>query len=73
MEQTPKDHGPQDRDASSRAAGTPEEQAAGTQNPHEQAEAILEESEQRTLDPEGTQLGSTQTPDDGRTSEQHTG
>lgn len=48
----------------------PEEQTAGSDVSEQQAEVILEESEQRTLDPEGSQLVSTQTPDDGRTSEQ---
>ena len=49
-----------------RAELLPEEEAAGSEAPHEQAEAILEESDRRTQDPEGTQLESTQTPDDGR-------
>ena len=44
----------------------PEEQTAGSEAPYEQAEAILEESDRRTEDPEGTQRESTQTPDEGR-------
>lgn len=40
----------------------PEEEAAGSDNPMRQAEAILAESEERTNDPEGTQEESTQTP-----------
>ncbi len=40
----------------------PEEEAAGSDNPMRQAEAILAESEERTNDPEGTQEVSTQTP-----------
>lgn len=48
----------------------PEERAAGSDAPKSQTEAVLEESQQRTLDPENTQLASTQTPDDGRTSDE---
>lgn len=57
MSQTPD----QDRVAS-RAELLPEEQAAGSQDPEEQAEAILEESDERTEDPEGTREESHQTP-----------
>ncbi|MET0693111.1 MAG: hypothetical protein ABWX96_22265 [Propionibacteriaceae bacterium] len=39
----------------------PEEEAAGSDDPIGQAEAILEESEERTNDPEGTQETSSQT------------
>ena len=49
-----------------RAELLPEEEAAGSEAPREQAEAILEESDRRTEDPEGTQRQSTQTPDEGR-------
>jgi hypothetical protein len=49
-----------------RAELLPEENAAGSEVPHEQASAILEESDRRTDDPEGTQHESTQTPDEGR-------
>ncbi|OYO22685.1 hypothetical protein CGZ93_07485 [Enemella dayhoffiae] len=42
----------------------PEEEAAGSSDPEAQADAILEESEQRTQHPEETRRESTQTPDD---------
>lgn len=41
----------------------PEEQAAGSDDPAAQAEAILEDSDERTADPEGTLHRSTQTPE----------
>lgn len=44
----------------------PEEVAAGSDAPREQAEAILAESDERTDDPERTQEESTQTLDDKR-------
>jgi hypothetical protein len=47
----------------SRAELLPEERAAGSEVPHDQAEEILEESDERTVDPEGTRRESTQTPD----------
>ena len=47
----------------SRAELLPEERAAGSEDPEEQAEAILEESDERTDDPEGTRRESTQSPD----------
>lgn len=47
----------------SRAELLPEEQAAGSDDPHAQAAEILEESDERTDDPEGTRAESTQTPD----------
>lgn len=56
----------------SRAELLPEEQTAGSDDPHEQAEAILEESDERTDDPEGTRAESTQTPD-GRASSERDG
>jgi len=40
----------------------PEEEAAGSADPTAQAEAILEESEERTEDPLGTQAASPQSP-----------
>ncbi|MDX6324215.1 MAG: hypothetical protein QOK15_569 [Nocardioidaceae bacterium] len=49
-----------------RAELLPEEAAVGSEVPHEQAAVILEESDRRTEDPEGTQHESTQTPDEGR-------
>ena len=70
MSETPQDTRPEERDVDSRAELLPEEQAVGSDDAHEQAEAVLEESEQRVHDVEGTQLASTQTPDDGRTSDE---
>ena len=45
----------------SRSDLLPEEQAAGSDDPRHQAEAILEESDERTDDPEETGTASTQT------------
>jgi hypothetical protein len=56
---------PRDPDAERihrRAELLPEEEAAGSEDPEGQAEAILEESDQRTDDPSGTRAESTQTP-----------
>ena len=53
---------PDERDVETRAELLPEEQAAGSESPRAQAEAILEESLERTEDPEGTRHSSTQTP-----------
>jgi hypothetical protein len=39
----------------------PEEERAGSEDPEAQAEAILEESDERTDDPEGTGAESSQT------------
>lgn len=69
MSETPDDTRPEERDVDSRADLLPEERAAGSDQPHDQAEAVLEESEKRVLDPEETQLASTQTPDEGRRSD----
>lgn len=44
----------------------PEEAAVGSDDPAAQAEAILQESEDRTLHPEQTRHESSQTPDDNR-------
>lgn len=55
-------HTPDDRAVETRAELLPEEQAAGSDSPPDQAEAILEESLERTEDPEGTRESSTQTP-----------
>ena len=46
-----------------RAELLPEEQVAGSDDPEAQAEAILEESDERTERPEKTRRESTQTPD----------
>jgi hypothetical protein len=45
-----------------RAELLPEEEAAGSENPEQQAEAILEESDERTQAPEETRRESHQTP-----------
>lgn len=45
-----------------RAELLPEELEAGSDDPHAQAEAILEESDERTNAPEETRHESTQTP-----------
>jgi hypothetical protein len=45
-----------------RAELLPEEETAGSEVPEEQAEAILQESDERTEDPEGTRHESHQTP-----------
>ena len=53
-----------DEDAvASRAELLPEEERPGSDEPLDQAEAILTDSEERTLDPEGTRQESVQTPD----------
>ena len=54
---------PEQSDIESRAELLPEEQDAGSDDPHAQAEQILAESAERTDDPEGTRAESTQTPD----------
>lgn len=41
----------------------PEEAAAGSDDPHRQAEIILEDSDERTEHPEETKHQSSQTPD----------
>jgi hypothetical protein len=46
-----------------RAELLPEEEAAGSDAPEDQAKAILEESDARTEHPEETRHESTQTPD----------
>lgn len=53
---------PDERDVDTRAQLLPEEDAAGSDAPREQARAILEESLERTEDPEGTRSASEQTP-----------
>lgn len=58
---------PDERDQAridSRADLLPEERAAGSDDAHDQAEAILEESEERTEHPEETRHDSVQTPDE---------
>lgn len=52
---------PEEDHIKSRAELLPEEVAAGSEDPEEQAEAILEESQDRTDDPLGTGADSEQT------------
>jgi hypothetical protein len=47
----------------SRANLNPEEIAAGSDDPHRQAEIILEDSDERTEHPERARRASSQTPD----------
>jgi hypothetical protein len=54
---------PDEARVESRADLLPEEEAAGSEAPEDQARAILEESDERTEDPEGTRHESHQTPD----------
>lgn len=56
------DH-PEESRVEARAQLFPEELAAGSDDPHRQAEIILEDSDARTADPEGTKHDSSQTPD----------
>ncbi|GAA3822662.1 hypothetical protein [Nocardioides panacisoli] len=58
MALTPED----ERRIAERAELLPEERAAGSENPEAQAESILEESDERVDDPEGTRRESHQTP-----------
>lgn len=46
-----------------RAQLLPEELAAGSDDPHRQAEVVLQDSDERTEHPEQTKRDSTQTPD----------
>lgn len=54
---------PDDERIAERADLLPEEEAAGSDDPQRQAEAILEDSDRRTADPEQTKRESGQTPD----------
>ncbi|WP_169570527.1 hypothetical protein [Nocardioides insulae] len=56
-------HTPDEDRIASRAELLPEENRIGSEDPEAQAEAILEESDERVEDPEGTRRESTQTPD----------
>lgn len=56
--------GPSEKNVETRAELLDEERAAGSEDPQAQARAILEESQERTDDPEGTRHASTQTPDE---------
>ncbi|TNM50246.1 hypothetical protein FHP29_00510 [Nocardioides albidus] len=65
MSQTPTGQPDDERDderVAERAELLPEERDAGSDDPERQADAILEESDERTEDPEGTRRESTQTP-----------
>jgi hypothetical protein len=55
--------GPDEERVTGRQNLLPEEEAAGSDDPSAQAEAILEDSDERTEDPEGTLHRSTQTPE----------
>lgn len=54
--------GPDEGHVHTRAELLPEEVAVGSDDPEEQARVILEESEERTEEPERTRRESTQTP-----------
>ena len=58
-----RDGGEADERVGQRAELLPEERAAGSDDPRAQAEAILEESDERTEHPEQTQHDSVQSPD----------
>ena len=60
MSQTPEET-PDAEMVESRSRLLPEELAVGSDDPEAQAEAILEESDERTVDPSGTRNESTQT------------
>ena len=64
---------PDERDVETRAHLLPEEQKTGSKSPRVQAEVILEESLERTEDPEGTRQSSTQTPGEGVRTSRGTG
>lgn len=58
---------PDEHDIETRADLLPEEQAVGSESPREQARLILEDSLERTEDPEGTRKSSSQTLDQSHT------
>jgi hypothetical protein len=60
---TDQDDEREDERVEHRAELLPEELAAGSDDPQAQAEAILEESDERTEHPEQTQRDSVQSPD----------
>lgn len=57
---------PTDDDVAARSNLLPEEAVAGSADPQAQAQAILQESEDRTLHPQQTRRESTQTPGESR-------
>ncbi|HET8604167.1 MAG TPA: hypothetical protein VFM09_09590 [Marmoricola sp.] len=63
MSETSDDRPPAEEKVESRAELLPEERAAGSDGASAQAREILEESQERTDDPEGTRHASTQSPD----------
>ncbi|HEU5267185.1 MAG TPA: hypothetical protein VFU35_10820 [Jatrophihabitans sp.] len=54
---------PEEDRVAERAELLPEEQAAGSDDPQQQAEIILADSDRRTAEPEQTKRESVQTPD----------
>ena len=62
MSESPEEDREPDR-VETRADLLPEEREAGSDDPLEQAKAILEDSDERTEHPEETRHESTQTPD----------
>ncbi|HET6562705.1 MAG TPA: hypothetical protein VFG72_12580 [Marmoricola sp.] len=64
MTETPEERAAAEDHVDTRAELLPEEQTAGSDDPVDQAQAILEESDERTQAPERTRHESTQTPDD---------
>lgn len=63
MGREPADRERDDERIAERAELLPEEVEAGSEDPDAQAAAILEDSDERVDDPEGTRSDSTQTPD----------
>jgi hypothetical protein len=57
------DQHPDEARVEHRAQLLPEEEAAGSDDPHRQAEVVLEDSDERTAHPEQTEHESAQTPD----------
>ena len=62
MGHEPADQDRDDERITERAELLPEEVEAGSEDPEAQAEAILEDSDERVDDPEGTRRESSQTP-----------
>lgn len=66
MSETPEERAATEAHVETRAELLPEEETVGSDDPVDQARVILEESDERTHDPEGTRRDYTQTPDDTR-------
>lgn len=62
MGHEPADQERDDERIAERAELLPEEVEAGSEDPEAQAAAILDDSDERVDDPEGTRRGSSQTP-----------